>query len=178
MVKYATWSKEDRPLGCNGHHGNSGYNKHYRNGTPYCDDCRASAAHQTWVKRTERRHLPLSRKAARADQQIRAIREVRRSGRPLVLGCNGKFGESGYNKHRRAGTVPCRKCLDSRAQWYQHKKPIREVIPVNRAECGTIRAAWQHKRRRETLDEPCREAIRAYDREQKRKQKQRKRGSK
>ena len=166
MPVLATWDPLDLPLGCNGHYGNSGANKHYRNGTPYCDDCRASAAHHAWVKRSERRKEPLSKNAARIEQQVAAIMDIRRAGEELVLGCNGKFGESGYNKHRRNGTTRCFKCRASRSQWLRFKKPPKAPRP--RHECGTMRAVWQHRERRETLDAACKATENKYDRERKR----------
>jgi len=168
MPILATWDPKEIPLNCRGHYGNSGSNWHWRNGTPTCDACKASTAHQRWIKRSEARDQPLSPKAARAEQQAVAIRSVRRAGEELTLGCNGKFGESGYQKHRRAGTVPCRRCLDSRNQWYRFKKPPR--VTRGRAECGTMRAVWQHRRFKETLDPACKDTVNAYDRDRKRRQ--------
>lgn len=174
MPVQAQWRVTDRPLGCNGHYGNSGVNKHWRRHESACQPCRDSAAHLRWVQRSEAREAPLSPAASRAEQQLAAMRAAKKAGEELALGCNGKFGESGYNKHRRAGTIACRKCLNSRNQWYRFKKPPRQPGPKQRAVCGTMRAVWQHLRHKETMDEACKLAHNTYDRERKRQQ----RGSK
>jgi hypothetical protein len=166
MVKYATWKLHERPLGCNGHYGNSGSNKHWRNGTEPCRKCKDSSAHFRWSKRQEARAAPVSKKEALAEQMLAAMRDARKAGEELVLGCNSKFGESGYHKHRRAGEVPCRKCLDSRSQWYRFRKPPRSER--QRYLCGTMRAVWQHRKAKETLDDACRLEQNRYDRERKR----------
>lgn len=74
------------------------------------------------------------------------------------LGCNGKYGSSGYKRHKREGTEPCAACLESKAHYTRELRrgqgyPNRTLVP-----CGERSAAVRHRRRGEPVDFKCRAA--------------------
>lgn len=74
------------------------------------------------------------------------------------LGCNGKYGKSGANKHQRDGTPTCRKCKDSENHYWREKKrghPKPRILHP----CGTPAAARRHRRKGEPLCFPCKVAA-------------------
>lgn len=77
------------------------------------------------------------------------------------LGCNGKYGESGLQQHKRAGTEPCDACRES----YRHnRRELRSgrIKPRTPAPCGTYPAAARHAHKGEPLDFACRIARAQY----------------
>lgn len=81
------------------------------------------------------------------------------------LGCNGKPGRSGANRHRHIGEKPCRTCKDAENHWVREKrrggtKKGRKVHP-----CGTYGAAQRHEVNKEPLDFACRVARSKYQAE-------------
>ena len=70
------------------------------------------------------------------------------------LGCNGKPGKSGYNKHKNAGTKVCRKCRAAFNWWQRERRRKGNVRRILRP-CGTYAAYARHKRRNEPVDLAC-----------------------
>lgn len=135
MGVIATWTADDRPLGCNGFYGNSGTTRHSRRKEPSCQACRDSAAHKRWMERQAKRQGSLQQKSARLE--------------PLIFGCNGRWGRSGNSRHRRRGEAVCWKCSASDAQFRRMK---RNFTPKP---CGTSAAVTRHRKRKEPLDSLC-----------------------
>lgn len=73
------------------------------------------------------------------------------------LGCNNKYGQSGYKKHLRAGTKVCVRCNRSKAH-YQREKRRGQLYPRLLQPCGTKAAAVRHRAKGEPLDLACRVA--------------------
>jgi len=83
------------------------------------------------------------------------------------LGCNGKWGNSGSEAHKRRGEEPCEKCLASSAHYAREYR--RGGIQKRKlAPCGTTAAAERHRTHREPLDFACRLVMAA--KEQKRRE--------
>lgn len=71
------------------------------------------------------------------------------------LGCNGKYGKGGVNKHQREGTPSCRKCKDSANHYWREKKrghPKPRILKP----CGTEAGAHRHRRKGEPVCFACR----------------------
>lgn len=77
------------------------------------------------------------------------------------LGCNGKYGGSGYNRHLREKTEPCRRCRNSLNHW-RRDKSRGGIAPRKHKPCGTNAAARRHRTKGEPLDLACRVAEAAY----------------
>lgn len=96
------------------------------------------------------------------DHADRAWAKQRCLGCPVLQTCHDdvmarETGEPTRTRHGiAAGMAPKeRRALDN------HQRGVPETTPP--APCGTIRAAWRHRQRHETLDPACREASRAYN---------------
>lgn len=74
-------------------------------------------------------------------------------GTPPV-GCNGKPGDSGRKKHRRAGTEQCAKCREA-AAWAARERRRGQGLPRPLHPCGTPAAAKRHRDNGERLCVPC-----------------------
>jgi hypothetical protein len=74
------------------------------------------------------------------------------AARPLA--CNGRYGKSGAERHRREGTTPCRRCKASAAHWAREKRRG-GLRPRKLAPCGTPAAANRHRRLGEPVDFAC-----------------------
>lgn len=77
------------------------------------------------------------------------------------LGCNGKYGQSAYKMHRRAGTEPCKRDLVSQAH-YKREFHRGNGKPRRLKPCGTWAAASRHRRNNEPLDFACSVAEAQY----------------
>lgn len=79
-----------------------------------------------------------------------------RSHDPLVrpLGCNGKPGYSGGDKHRRQGTVVCGLCREA-ANHARREARRGQPYPAPLYPCGTPAAAKRHRRKGEPIDLRC-----------------------
>lgn len=77
------------------------------------------------------------------------------------LGCNGKYGVSGVQRHRKAGTDPCEACRESNAH-YRRERRRGGIKPRKPQPCGTYAAAQRHKWHGEPLDFACRVAEANY----------------
>lgn len=87
------------------------------------------------------------------------------------LGCNGKYGGSGVQKHRHYGTPPCKDCLESIAH-YKRERRRGGLKPKQPAPCGTYGGAAQHKAKKEPTCFKCRVAEAAYRAEHRSKQRE------
>lgn len=67
------------------------------------------------------------------------------------LGCNGRYGKSGYNWHKYHKTEPCEACRDS-LRHYERELARGQNYPRQLKPCGTRAAAQRHRARGE---EPC-----------------------
>lgn len=145
--KDPTHDPEARPLGCNGKYGQSGARRHKRHGTEICDLCRASAAH---FGRAVRRgdHVP------RAQSNWDLTHNPER--RPV--GCNGRYGKSGADKHRYNGEKVCAKCRASQNHIAREYKRG-GIRPKPLKPCGTNAAAERHRAKGEPLCFDCKVAI-------------------
>jgi len=85
------------------------------------------------------------------------------------LGCNGKYGDSGYKKHKRAGEDACGRCLKSKAHNLRERRRGAGRIPRPLHPCGTPAAARGHYRHNEPLDLACKVAHTNYQTELNRK---------
>lgn len=84
------------------------------------------------------------------------------------LGCNGKYGVSGAQRHDRAGEERCEACRES-CNHYKREQRRGGLVKRRPPACGTYPAVSRHKRRSEPLDFACRVAqarYRAKNREQ------------
>lgn len=77
------------------------------------------------------------------------------------LGCNGKYGASGYKAHKRRGTAVCGRCLTSQRHY---RAEVRRGQPKPRRlkPCGTWAAAARHRHNNEPLDFACSVAEAEY----------------
>lgn len=73
------------------------------------------------------------------------------------IGCNGKYGQSGYKTHRRRGEDVCSKCNRSKNH-YQREVRRGQTYPHRLRPCGTKAAAVRHRKLGEALDFACRVA--------------------
>lgn len=73
------------------------------------------------------------------------------------IGCNGKYGPSGYKTHRRRGEPSCKKCSASKNH-YQREYMRGQTYPHRLRPCGSKAAAVRHRKRGEDLDFACRVA--------------------
>jgi hypothetical protein len=71
------------------------------------------------------------------------------------LGCNGKYGTSGYKAHRRRGNEPCTRCKASLAH-YARELRRGQGTPKQLHPCGTPAAYKRHADRGEPIDFACR----------------------
>ena len=143
-----THDPEARPLGCNGKYGRSGTARHMNLGTPVCGLCRASINHY--------------------QREYRRGRAVEGEGRvhwdlthnPMVrpLGCNGRYGKSGADTHRRHGQKVCARCRKSQNH-YQREVHRGGIKPRPLKPCGTNAAAERHRINGEELCFACKVAI-------------------
>ncbi|QWY79689.1 hypothetical protein PP637_gp60 [Arthrobacter phage Persistence] len=77
------------------------------------------------------------------------------------LGCNGKYGDSGRQQHKKAGTDYCTACRESSAHY--RREIQRGGIKVRTPQpCGTYAAAARHAYNKEPLDFACRIARANY----------------
>lgn len=74
------------------------------------------------------------------------------------LGCNGKYGASGTQAHKRKGQKACARCRKSEAHYQREyrrgafkRKPLKP--------CGTPAAGHRHRARGEEIDLACRVAL-------------------
>lgn len=78
------------------------------------------------------------------------------------LGCNGKYGSSGIQRHSREGTTPCAGCRES----YAHVKRERRRGGITTLKpptaCGTATGARRHRRNGDPVCLPCRVAEARY----------------
>lgn len=77
------------------------------------------------------------------------------------LGCNGKYGVSGVQRHAADGTETCKFCRET----YNHYKREQRrggIKPRTPKPCGTYAAVDRHQRRGEPLDFACRVARARY----------------
>jgi hypothetical protein len=77
------------------------------------------------------------------------------------VGCNGKYGKSGGEAHRRKGQPACRKCKYSAAHWAREKRRG-GLKPTPLQPCGTPAAAHRHRRLGEPVDFACHVAEANY----------------
>lgn len=86
------------------------------------------------------------------------------------LGCNGKYGASGLQVHRRKGEKPCDACNASNNH---ARRELRRGQPLPRPHhpCGTRPAAARHRANGEPLDLACKLAEGKYNNDIKRKAK-------
>jgi len=77
------------------------------------------------------------------------------------LGCNGKYGVSGVQRHTKAGTEPCKKCRESYAH-YRREARRGGIKPRTPKPCGTYAAAQRHKAKKEPLCFKCKVAETNY----------------
>lgn len=75
----------------------------------------------------------------------------------LPKGCNGRYGQSGYRRHKKAGTKVCARCRASKNH-YQREVHRGERYPLRPQPCGTKAAAVRHRSKGEALDLACRVA--------------------
>ena len=78
------------------------------------------------------------------------------------LGCNGRYGNSGTNKHYYHGETPCDDCRKS-ARHYQKEVRRGQKYPRMLLPCGTMGAAKRHYARGEPLDAACKQAEYEYN---------------
>lgn len=91
------------------------------------------------------------------------------------IGCNGRYGSSGAEKHLYHGEPVCDDCGESRRH-YQRERRRGQKYPRYLYPCGTRQAAQRHRRAGMTskdMDLPCRLAEAAYTAESKVKRKAR-----
>lgn len=88
------------------------------------------------------------------------------------LGCNGRYGKSGWERHRRNGTEVCEACRESQRH-YQREAARGQRYPRVLYPCGTHQAAERHRKNGEPVDFPCRLAYAAYNTENSRKRRAR-----
>lgn len=81
------------------------------------------------------------------------------SARPL--GCNGKYGVSGVQRHRKAGTEHCTPCRESAAH-YRREARRGGIKPRKPQPCGTPAAAHRHRAKGEPVDFACHVAEANY----------------
>jgi hypothetical protein len=74
------------------------------------------------------------------------------------LGCNGRYGKSGADGHRRRGEKVCRRCANS-ANHYAREVRRKAIKPRALKPCGTNAAAERHRAKGEELCLPCKVAI-------------------
>lgn len=79
----------------------------------------------------------------------------------LPVGCNGKYGKSGYAKHVRDKTRICGACKRS-ANHYRRELKRGQPKPRKLQPCGTYAAAHRHLQAGEKLDFPCKVAYSEY----------------
>lgn len=145
-AKDPTHDPEARPLGCNGKYGRSGQKRHKRGGTEVCEPCRLSYNHY-W--RAYRRGDIEKQEISRWDLTHNPAR------RPL--GCNGRYGKSGADTHRRHGQAVCKRCRAS--QNHYNREYVRGgVKPRPLKPCGTNAAAERHRVNGEELCLACKVA--------------------
>lgn len=77
------------------------------------------------------------------------------------LGCNAKYGVSGTQRHQKAATPPCRRCLDSSAH-YRRERRRGGLKPRTPQPCGTPAAAHRHRANNEPPCFKCRVAEARY----------------
>lgn len=74
------------------------------------------------------------------------------------LGCNGKYGRSGMERHRYHGEEICEPCRES-GRHYDRERRRGQKYPRTLYPCGTYQAAARHKRKGEEVDYPCKVAY-------------------
>lgn len=74
------------------------------------------------------------------------------------LGCNGKYGKSGADGHRRRGEKVCRRCSAS-ANHYAREFTRGGIRPRKLKPCGTNAAAERHRAKGEELCLACKVAL-------------------
>ncbi|QDK01936.1 hypothetical protein SEA_VIBAKI_56 [Arthrobacter phage Vibaki] len=77
------------------------------------------------------------------------------------LGCNGRYGKSGAERHRRAGRPACKLCKASAAHWARENRRG-GLRPRTLQPCGTPAAAHRHRQRGEPVDFACHLAEATY----------------
>jgi hypothetical protein len=90
------------------------------------------------------------------------------------LGCNGKYGQSGLERHYRHKTEPCEACRES-SRHYQRELRRGQRYPRILWPCGTWQAAERHRTKGEPVDWPCAQAYRDYNTEKARERRARNR---
>lgn len=70
------------------------------------------------------------------------------------LGCNGRYGKSGINKHYHHKTDPCEACRES-ARHYERELRRGQKYPRRLQPCGTRAAALRHRYAGEDVCFPC-----------------------
>ena len=143
-----------RPLGCNGRYWGSGRKVHQRAGTPTCEACRDSNWH---YQREFRRGQPLPR--------------------PVPQPCGTP---AAAHRHRARGEKPCLDCYAAEAKYHADLRAAKNAtvpdpVPVtdDRKQsgwtrvfvCGTTQAHARHRRRKEPICDPCRDAWNTYQAE-------------
>lgn len=71
------------------------------------------------------------------------------------LGCNGKYGQSGLQRHYRRGEKVCDDCRVSNNH-YAREKHRGQLLPRRLKPCGTAAAARRHRKRGEPVCYACR----------------------
>lgn len=74
------------------------------------------------------------------------------------LGCNGRYGPAGFNRHRYRGEKACAACKASAAH-YRREYRRKAIKPRKLQPCGTVAAAARHRAKGEELCFPCRVAV-------------------
>jgi len=87
-------------------------------------------------------------------------------------GCNGRYGSSGSNRHRRAGETPCARCKRSEAHYARELRRGQGLKRQPPQPCGTNAAHKRHGQRGEPIDLACRLGRAAYRAEQRAKRAQ------
>lgn len=77
------------------------------------------------------------------------------------IGCNGKYGVSGVQRHRKAGTEQCKRCRESAAH-YRREMRRGGITPRKPQPCGTPAAAHRHRANGEPVDFACHVAEANY----------------
>jgi hypothetical protein len=88
-------------------------------------------------------------------------------------GCNGKYGKSGAQRHRREGEDPCPRCPRCHASAAHYMREYRRgaLMNVKPGGCGTYGGTAMHKAKGEPTCFKCRVAEAAYRAELREKQK-------
>jgi hypothetical protein len=93
------------------------------------------------------------------------------------LGCNGRYGKSGSNRHYYHKTKVCERCRQS-ARHYERELARGQAYPRRLKPCGTPAAARRHRARKEPMDKACLIAEDRARTERKARQRQRERHAK